>query len=188
MNKINFVKIDEKDLKKSDKRGLATLYLYYLSNGKLDTFDLPLFIDDNGKGVLSVEVFKRVFYAFQLKVENQFNADVVSGDDGNDGKYSIVRISKLSKNVSTHFDDYEQPKTKDIKRESSKITKQKSEAKKVTLEEIAKKELDEQNAKYNKAVIIKITDLLQSKYKMKFNNLELSALETELNNILNTTK
>lgn len=184
MNKINFIAIEENELKKSDKRGLATLYLYYLSNGKLANFDLPLFIDDNGKGVLSVEVFKRVFYAFQKKIGSNFNADVVSGNDGNDGKYSIVRISKLSKNVSTHFDDYEQPKVCDIKRESSKKTAEKSKAKKAT----EQKQLDELNTKYNKVVISKITNLLQSKYKMKFTSIELLALENELTNILNTTK
>ena len=184
MNKINFIAIEENELKKSDKRGLATLYLYYLSNGKLESFDLPLFIDDNGKGVLSVEVFKRVFYSFQKKIGSNFNADIVSVNDGNDGKYSIVRISKLSKNVSTHFDDYEQPKVCDVKRESSKKTSEKAKAKKET----ERKELDELNTKYNKAVVTKITDLLQTKYKMKFTNVELSSLENELTNILNTTK
>lgn len=188
---MTFTKILENDLKKSDKRGLATLYLYWLENGKKDCFDLPLFISDDEKGVLSVEVFKRVFYAFQLKAKTSFKADIKSGDDGDESKYNVVRITKTpvsftEENVDAFFNNinYVPPTKSDVKRESSKITNAKAKAKKQSAEETAKKELDELNAKYDKKVISKIADLLQGKYKMKFTSSELATLENELSSIL----
>lgn len=185
---MTFTKILENDLKKSDKRGLATLYLYWLENGKKDCFDLPLFISDDEKGVLSVEVFKRVFYSFMLKAQKTFIADIKSGTDGDESKYNVVRITKKADDTKektiTNYCELAEPTKNDIKRESSKITNAKAKAKKQTAEETAKKELDELNAKYDKKVISKIADLLQGKYKMKFTSSELATLENELSSIL----
>lgn len=189
---MTFTKITENDLKKSDKRGLATLYLYWLENGKKDCFDLPLFISDDERGVLSVEVFKRVFYAFMLKAQKTFSADIKSGNDGDNSNYNVVRITRKADDVKEKtildFCELVEPTKNDIKRESSKITNEKAKAKKQSNEESAKKELDELNAKYNKNVISKITNLLQGKYKMKFNPSELMTLENELSSILTNTK
>lgn len=185
---MTFTKILENDLKNRDKRGLSTLYLYWLENGKKDSFDLPLFISDDEKGVLSVEVFKRVFYAFMLKAQKTFVANVKSGNDGDKAIYNVVRITKKADDAKEktilNYCELAEPTKNDLKRESSKVTNEKAKAKKESIEEKAKKELDELNAKYNKKVISDIANLLQGKYKMKFTASELATLENELSSIL----
>lgn len=144
----DLVSIEVDDLKKSDKRGLSTLYLYWLENGKPDLFDLPLFIDDNGKGVLSVECFKRVFFAFCKKTNIAFNCDIINGDDGDNGSYNIVRIDSLADDGATletplFIDAFTEPKKTDTKRESSKKTEEKAKAKKAE-EEKKDKDFDKE--------------------------------------------
>lgn len=175
------------DLKNSDKKGLSALYLYYLENGKPNYFDLPLFVDDNGKGVLSMECFKRVFYAFCKKCNNAFECSIVSGDDGNDASYNVVRVEQRL-GVDTDFvssvsfdSDFEEPLETDKKRESSKATREKSKAKKAEAEKAEKAE----TVDWNKKASMQIVDHLIGKYKMKVDR---TTLETEIQNILNKIK
>lgn len=186
---MKFTMIEEKDLKKSDKRALATLYLYWLENGKKTEFDLPLFVDDNGKGVMSVESFKRVFYAFILKSNKPFHAEIKSGSDGDESNYNVVHVYKTLGSTADDvvFDDvyFEEPKKADLKRESSKKTAEKSAEKKATAEaEKAKKEA-EADADWNKKASMAIVDHLIGKYKLTADRL---TLETEIQNILNKIK
>ena len=115
---MDFVKVTIEDLKKSDKRGFSTLYLYYLENGKKNVFDLPLFVDDNGKGVLSVETFKRVFYAFCQKIGKHYKADIKSGSDGDESSYNVVRLSLSDVDDLVFESWFTEPKKADVKRES----------------------------------------------------------------------
>lgn len=189
MEKLTFTMVKESDLKKSDKRALSTLYLYWLENGKASNFTLPLFIDENGKGVMSVESFKRVFFAFQEKAKTYFNAIIKSGSDGDDGNYNVVEVSK---NVRPYGEDddgedshysicgnYIEPKKSDIKRESSKKTEEKSNAKK----EEAKKEADKLNEKFATERTKKILDVVQG-YGLKCTPAKLALLEAEIIKIL----
>lgn len=178
----DLISISCDDLKKSDKRGLATLYLYWLENGKKDTFDLPLFVDDNGKGVLSVECFKRVFYAFCVKCGLAYECDIKSGNDGDNGSYNVVRLSAKKDTcvLNTEFlSNFEEPKKTDVKRESSKKTTEKSNAKK----EEAKKEADKLNDKFATERTKKILDVVQG-YGLKCTPAKLALLEAEIIKIL----
>lgn len=182
----DLIAISSDDLKKSDKRGLATLYLYWLENGKKDTFDLPLFIDDNGKGVLSVECFKRVFYAFCVKCGIPFSCDIINGNDGDNGSYNIVRIDSREYKIGgatlkteEFTSSFTEPKKTDTKRESSKKTTEKSNAKK----EEAKKEADSLNEKFAKERTKKILDVVQG-YGLKCTPAKLALLEAEIIKIL----
>lgn len=185
MEKLNFTKIGSEELKKVDKRGLSTLYLYWLENGKKSNFELPLFIADDGKGVLSVETFKRVFYAFQCKIEHFCDATIKSGSDGDESNYNIIVVTVDEKTPfsveNTWFLDYEEPKKADVKRESSKKTTEKSKAKKATAEAEAKKELEELTNQFNKRASMKIADHIQGKYKLKCDR---TLLENEIMTIL----
>jgi hypothetical protein len=188
----NFVMVKESDLKKADRKALATLYLYWLENGKKNTFDLPLFVDNNGKGVMSVESFKRVFYAFQIKSKVAYTADIKSGSDGDDGSYNDVRLSKVaipfdSEDDAVYFCEptYIQPKKADVKRESSKKTAEKSAQKKATAEAEKVKAEAEADADWNKKASMAIVDHLIGKYKLTADRL---TLETEIQNILNKIK
>lgn len=178
------VSIAENDLKKNDKSGLKTLYLYWLENDKKMNFDLPLFVDSNGKGVLSMECFKRVFFAFCGKCGIAFDCEIVSGSDGDDGSYNVVRIFASADKCKLSDDwlcNFEEPKITDQKRESSKATREKSKAKKAETEK-AEAEAD---ADWNKKASMQIVDHLIGKYRMKVDRL---ALETEIQNILNKIK
>lgn len=183
------VSISSDDLKKSDKGGLKTLYLYWLENGKPTEFDLPLFVDNNGKGVLSMECFKRIFYAFCLKTSVAFDCEIVSGDDGDDGSYNVVRVTEKKDvpadasflNSVAFLADFEEPKKTETKRESSKATREKSKAKKAD----AEKAEAEATIDWNKKASMQIVDHLIGKYKMKVDRL---TLETEIQNILNKIK
>lgn len=183
------VSISSDDLKKSDKGGLKTLYLYWLENGKPTTFDLPLFVDTNGKGVLSMECFKRIFYAFCIKTSIAFDCEIVSGDDGDDGSYNVVRVTEKKDipaaasflNSVAFLADFEEPKKTETKRESSKATREKSKAKKAE----AEKAEAEADADWNKKASMQIVDHLIGKYKIKVDR---TALETEIQNILNKIK
>lgn len=184
-----FIKIAESELKKSDKRALATLYLYWLENGKKKTFDLPLFVDDNGKGVMSVESFKRVFYAFNLKAKKGFTADIKSGSDGDESNYNVVRVSECAigytdENDINFFDDvhYEEPKKADIKRESSKKTSEKAQAKKAESEKVEA----ESNKAWNKKACSRLVDLFQT-YGIRLDADKMSKLESDIIKILETT-
>lgn len=182
------IKISSDDLKKSDKRALATLYLYWLENGKKKNFDLPLFIDDNGKGVMSVEAFKRVFYAFCVKCGIAFNCDVRSGTDGDEASYNVVSVwfdtgLKLDGMVFEAY--FEEPKKADVKRESSKVTAEKAKAKKAKAEAEKVKAEAEADADWNKKASMKIADHLIGKYKLTADRL---TLENEIINILNSIK
>lgn len=182
------VSISSDDLKKSDKGGLKTLYLYWLENGKPTSFDLPLFVDTNGKGVLSMECFKRVFYAFCVKTSVAFECEIISGDDGDDGSYNVVRISKRNGVPSdasflqtvNFMADFEEPKKTEQKRESSKVTRDKSKVKK----DEAKKEAEKLADDFAKSHAKKIADLIMGKYGLKLSAEKLSSLETDLIAIL----
>lgn len=175
------ISISGDDLKKADKRGLATLYLYWLENGKKDVFDLPLFVDDNGKGVLSVETFKRVFCAFCLKAGKFYDCDIKSGSDGDESNYNVVRLSINNKTTAEEFlSNFEEPKKADVKRESSKKTAEKAEAKKAE----AKKEADKLADDFAKSHAKKIADLVMGKYGLKLSAEKLSSLEADLIAIL----
>ena len=179
------VYITSENLKKSDKRALATLYLYWLENGKKNTFDLPLFIDDNGKGVMSVDAFKRVFYAFCDKINTVYDCDIKSGSDGDEGSYNVVRLTKNSSMTigSELFNaQFEEPKKADIKRESSKKTAEKSAEKKAEAE---KKEA-ESNAEWNSKATKKLVDLFVG-YGLKLDNDKMTSLEKAIKHILETT-
>lgn len=187
-----FVMVKESDLKKADKKALATLYLYWLENGKKNTFDLPLFVDDNGKGVMSVESFKRVFYAFQIKSKTAYSAEIKSGSDGDESKYNVVRLSKVAvpfdnEDDMVYFCDplYVQPQQKDVKRESSKKTAEKAEAKKAEKAKEAEKKEAEATADWNKKASMQIVDHLIGKYKLTADR---TTLEAEIINILNKIK
>lgn len=183
------VSISSDDLKKSDKGGLKTLYLYWLENGKPTTFDLPLFVDTNGKGVLSMECFKRIFYAFCVKTSIAFECDVISGSDGDDGSYNVVRVNKRNGvpadpaflQTVNFMADFEEPKKTEKKRESSKVTREKNKARKAE----AEKADAEADADWNKKASMAIVDHLIGKYKMTADRL---TLETEIQNILNKIK
>lgn len=183
--------ISSEDLKNNDKKGLSALYLYYLENGKPTSFDLPLFVDDNGKGVLSMESFKRVFYAFCNKCNLAFTCEIVSGDDGDNASYNVVRIEQVDtvgeKETlgSPLFESYfDEPLEGDKKRESSKATREKSKAKKAESEKAEK----EQTVDWNKKASEKITDHLIGKYFKGKNNDFRTTLEKEIQNILNNIK
>lgn len=179
------ISISSDDLKKSDKRGLATLYLYWLENGKKDVFDLPLFVDDNGKGVLSVESFKRVFCAFCLKAGKFYDCDIKSGSDGDESNYNVVRLSINNKATAEEFlSNFEEPKKADIKRESSKKTAEKSAEKKAKKEAESKKEADKLADDFAKSHAKKIADLVMGKYGLKLSAEKLSNLEADLIAIL----
>ena len=185
------ISISSEDLKKSDKRALSTMYLYWLENGKPTNFDLPLFVDANGKGVMSVESFKRIFYAFCQKVGTAYTCEIASGSDGDDASYNVVRlemIDTVGENVtltSPLFESYfEEPKKADVKRESSKKTAEKAEAKKAEAEKAEKADtLD-----WNKKASEKIVDHLIGKYFKGKNNEFKTTLEKEIQNILNNIK
>lgn len=183
------ISISSEDLKKSDKRALSTMYLYWLENGKKDVFDLPLFIDDNGKGVMSVEAFKRVFFAFCMKCARHFDCNIKSGDDGDDGNYNVVRVSLIKEAMTKDIEEkwlgnFEEPKKADVKRESSKKTAAKSEAKKEAKKAEAKKEADKLADDFAKSHAKKITDLVMGKYGLKLTAEKLTALENDLIAIL----
>lgn len=185
------ISISSDDLKKSDKRALSTMYLYWLENGKPGIFDLPLFIDDNGKGVMSVEAFKRVFFAFCQKVGTAYSCEIASGSDGDDASYNVVRLEKIDTigdNVtltSPLFESYfEEPKKADVKRESSKKTAEKSAEKKAKKEAESKKEADKLADDFAKSHAKKITDLVMGKYGLKLSAEKLSSLEADLIAIL----
>lgn len=180
------ISISSDDLKKSDKRALSTMYLYWLENGKKDVFDLPLFIDDNGKGVMSVESFKRVFYAFCVKCGIAYDCNIKSGDDGDESSYNVVRISKNFANLDTpeFLASFEEPKKADVKRESSKKTAEKSAEKKAKKEAESKKEADKLADDFAKSHAKKITDLVMGKYGLKLSAEKLSSLEADLIAIL----
>jgi len=167
------VKVLESEMKKSDKRALSTLYLYWLENNKPKSFDLPLFIDDNGKGVLSADAFSRVFYAFVQKSKVAFKAEAIGKSDG-ENSYKVVHIAE----TCGELNEYEEPKTKDVKRESSKKTQEKSEAKKAD----AKKEADELNRNC-KNKIAKAIEAIAPNYA-KFDAKNLSAFIAEVQKIL----
>lgn len=187
-----FIMVKESDLKKADRRALATLYLYWLENGKKDVFDLPLFVDNNGKGVMSVESFKRVFYAFQIKAKTGYNAEIKSGSDGDESSYNVVRLAKVvvsfdNENDPVYFCSplYEEPKKADVKRESSKKTAEKSAEKKAKAEAEKVKKEAEADADWNKKASMAIVDHLIGKYKLTADRL---TLEKEIQNILNKVK
>ena len=181
------ISISSDDLKKSDKRALSTMYLYWLENGKKDVFDLPLFIDDNGKGVMSVEAFKRVFFAFCVKCGVAYDCNIKSGDDGDESSYNVVRISKNFTNLDTpeFVASFEEPKKADVKRESSKKTAEKSAEKKAKAEAEKVKAEAEADADWNKKASMAIADHLIGKYKLTADRL---TLEKEIQNILNKIK
>lgn len=183
------ISISSDDLKKSDKRALSTIYLYWLENGKKDVFDLPLFIDDNGKGVMSVEAFKRVFFAFCMKCARHFDCNIKSGDDGDDGSYNVVRVSLIKEAMTKEIEEkwlnnFEEPKKADVKRESSKKTAEKAEAKKEAKKAEAKKEADKLADDFAKTHAKKIADLVMGKYGLKLSAERLSNLEADLIAIL----
>lgn len=184
------VSIASEDLKKADKRGLATLYLYWLENGKKNCFDLPLFVDNTGKGVLSVETFKRVFYAFCLKCGVSYDCEIKSGSDGDESNYNVVRLFSTSKVLPLNSDlwqaMFEEPKKADVKRESSKKTAEKSQAKK---EEKAKAEAEaeaENNKAWNDKACKKLIDVFQS-YGLRLDAEKMSKLEKDIIKVLETT-
>ena len=176
------------DLKKSDKGGLKTLYLYWLENGKPTSFDLPLFVDTNGKGVLSMECFKRIFYAFCVKTSTAFDCEVISGSDGDDGSYNVVRVSEQKGipadtaylQTASFMADFEEPKKTEQKRESSTVTRDKSKAKKDKAEKEAEALADD----FAKTHAKKIADLVMGKYGLKLTSEKLTALENDLIAIL----
>lgn len=179
------VMIKESDLKKADKRALATLYLYWLENGKKSVFDLPLFVDDNGKGVMSMESFKRVFYAFLELSKSVYTCDIKSGTDGNEKTYNVVRLTKSNDikiddvNFTSNFDE---PKKADTKRESSKKTAEKSKAKK----EATEKKEAENNKEWNKRACQNLVDVFM-KYGIRLSNEQLNKLESDIIKVLETT-
>lgn len=182
------ISISSDDLKKSDKRALSTMYLYWLENGKKDVFDLPLFIDDNGKGVMSVESFKRVFYAFCVKCGIAYDCNIKSGDDGDESSYNVVRLSTVKNgklDTPEFLASFEEPKKTDVKRESSKKTAEKSAQKKAKVEAEKVKAEADADADWNKKASMAIADHLIGKYKLTADRL---TLETEIQNILNKIK
>lgn len=181
VEKMIFSKIDYNDMKRVDRAGYSALYLYWLENGKQHDFDIPLFVDDNGKGILSVETFKRVFWAFQNKIEHECEASIKSGDDGNNGKYNVVHI-KVSTNS---FDDtllsstiYVEPKASELKRESSKKTEENAKAKKAAAEAKSK----EAEVEWNKKAVCEISKYLVNNVKIKTS--EIRKIEDDILKIL----
>jgi hypothetical protein len=149
----------------------------------------PLFVDDNGKGVMSVESFKRVFYAFNLKAKKGFTADIKSGSDGDESNYNVVRVSECAisytdENDINFFDDvhYEEPKKADVKRESSKKTSEKAQAKKAESEKVEA----ESNKAWNKRACANLIDVFM-KYGIRLTNEQLNNLESDIIKVLETT-
>ena len=176
---MELLKITSDNLKKADCRGLSTLYLYYLENGKKACFDLPLFVDDNGKGVLSVETFKRVFYAFCMKIGKYYKADIKSGSDGDESKYNVVRVSHIDCDELGFEAMFSEPKQADLKRESSKKTSEKAQAKK----EQKEKEIESNNA-WNLKASKMLIDLVIGKYKLNVPSDKLNELEKDIIKVL----
>ena len=181
VEKMRFSKIDYNDMKRADRAGYSALYLYWLENGKPNAFDIPLFVDDNGKGILSVETFKRVFWAFQNKIDHECKATIKSGDDGNNGKYNVVHIDVFT----ASFDDtrldtvlYTEPKASELKRESSKKTEEKSKAKKEEAEAKSK----EVEVEWNKKAVCEISKYLVNNLKIKSS--EIRKIEDDILKIL----
>lgn len=185
------IAIANEDLKKSDKRGLATLYLYWLENGKKNVFDLPLFVDDNGKGVLSVESFKRVFYAFCLKSGVNYDCEIKSGTDGDESSYNVVRLTKQTLGNTADSElwlaNFEEPKKADVKRESSKKTSEKAQAKKAEAEKKQAEAEAESNKAWNTKASKKLLDLVCGKYGLKLTAEKYADLEKDIVKILETT-
>lgn len=182
--------IENENLKKSDRRAFSTLYLYWLENGKKKTFDLPLFVDDNGKGVMSVEAFKRVFYAFCLKINMAYDCHIKSGTDGNESSYNVVRLSLLDSVKTNSVDwlsNFDEPKKADVKRESSKVTAEKAEAKKAEAEKKQAEAEAESNKQWNSKASKKLLDLVCGKYGLKLSAEKYADLEKDIVKILETT-
>lgn len=185
MEKMTFTVIFQDELTRKDKKGLSTLYLYYLENGKPNTFDLPLFVGDDGKGVLSLECFKRVFCAFQKKIGYEFTATIKSGSDGEESSYNVVSIEKTTKEIDDNSFlsvAYTSPKKSDMKRESSKKTEEKAKAKKA---DAAKKEAETNDA-WNKKAVCEISKIITR--HLKANNSQLRLIEDEILKLLDTLK
>lgn len=130
---LQFTMLSYDDMPKTTKRGYSTLLFYWLDNNKPSNFDLPLFVGDDGKGCLSVETFKKVFWAFQVKIGYSCNAFIKSEKADDEKSYNVVHIEltdKPMKGLIIDSDVYIEPKKVDKKRESSAKTKAKSEAKK----------------------------------------------------------
>lgn len=181
------VAIAKDDLKKVDCRAFSTLYLYWLENGKKNVFDLPLFVDDNGKGVMSVESFKRVFFAFCSKIGAAYSCDIKNGNDGNDASYNVVRLSKTELKIDSveFLANFEAPKKTEVKRESSKKTSEKAKAKKEQKEKEQKEKEIESNKEWNNKACTKLVDLFQS-YGVRLDNEKMSKLEKDIIKILET--
>lgn len=174
---MTFYRIEESDLKKADKMALATLYYYWLEQSKEDNFNLPLFINDKGKGLLSADSFSRVFFSFREKCKKlgfNFHAEPLCKSSGVDS-YCVIHIEKSNK-VNT----FSEPPKSALKRESSQITKARSEEKK-QLQKTTEKEFVDN---WNRQATEKIIKHLLGKYSLKLNAEQITELQIELITIL----
>lgn len=182
---MKLYKIEESDLKKSDRTGLATLYLFWLEQGKAEFFRLPLFINEQGKGVLSADAFSRIFFAFAKKAKKAsgftFTAEPEAKNDGENG-FTVIRVRR-TRDVDEMPNFVDAPKSA-VKRESSRLTAEKASAKKAE----AKKAEAEQASAWESKAAKALLSHLQGKYKIALKANEATQLETELLQILHSVK
>ena len=181
---MKFYKVPEGDLKKADRSGLATLYLYWLEQGKAEDFCLPLFINEQGKGVLSADAFARIFFAFNEKAKkitgSAFTAEPMSGNDGENG-FTVIRLRRAS--VGEKIDFVDAPRSA-VKRESSRLTAERATAKKA----VAQKAEAEQASAWESKAVKALLSHLQGKYRLALQASEVTQLEAELLQILRSVK
>lgn len=184
MTMMTLFKVPEGDLKKRDRAGLATLYLYWLEQGKAEDFCLPLFINEQGKGVLSADAFARIFFAFNEKAKkitgSAFTAEPMSGNDGENG-FTVIRLRRAGVGETVKFIDA--PRSA-VKRESSRLTAERATAKKA----VAQKAEAEQALAWESKAVKALLSHLQGKYKLALQASEASRLEAEMLQILRSVK
>ena len=120
--------ISKNKLTKKDSLALGSLYLWWLEQGKCEAFTLPLLVKNDGKSSLDLITFKRIFFAFREKTKKNFIAFLKEGEAGDDSyKVVSVRLQKEGEKAP----DFQEPKKTEVRRESSRITREKAEAKKM---------------------------------------------------------
>lgn len=189
MEKIIYSTISLDEMTRKDKKGYFALYTYYLESTNGNVFDIPLFISDEGKGILSVESFKRVFWAFQMKIKKHCTAGMIKSDSEG-GSFNIIRIT-VDKNktfnpndfmIITDNAEYIEPKKTDLKRPSSKTTKANADAKAKKAEQ-AEAEAD---LEWNKKAVKELSKYLVVKFKIKTS--DLNKIEDDIYSILSKIK
>lgn len=158
-NSIICQAIPADSLTKKDCLALGSLYLWWLEQGKCEEFTLPLLVKNDGKSGLDLPSFKRIFFAFREKAKKNFIAFLQEGEAGNDS-YKVVTV-RLQKEGDT-APEFQEPKKTEVRRESSRLTKEKAVAKKAK----ATAEKSDAVAKWNRTASEKIGAYIASICKL----------------------